>query len=401
MNKYKLKNCVLEMTTACCYSCQHCGSRAGKARKGELSTEEWLDVADQLAEMGCRKVALIGGEIFLHPGWDILAERLNNHFIRVSIITNGYLINSPMVDRMKACGIDSVAISLEGPETIHDKYRQKGSFVAADRTIDMLRMNEIPVSVITTLNSENVHHLEELYEYLKEKGIAAWQLQACNPMGNAAEGLGWKFDFSKVLDFVDRYRKEALFILGAGHNIGYFTEKEGYLRGNPSGKAVFQGCSAGLDLIGIDSTGNVRGCESLYDDVFIEGNLRERSLYDIWNDPETFKYNRQFHQELLTGTCSTCEHGGICAGGCRSYNYFSNDGNMYESMACAKTNENKENGGKEMIKTEKTVLAGETKEESKDTLELEWVDGELVPVRNGRPQTEERITSAQEPLASL
>lgn len=399
MNKFKLKNCVLEMTTNCCYSCRYCGSQAGKARKGELSTDEWLDIAEQLASMGCRKAALIGGEVFLHPGWDIVAERLRKYSIRVSIITNGYLINSPIVDRIKDCGIESVAVSLDGLEGIQDKYRCKDSFQAANYAIDLLRMNEVPVSVITTLNSENVDCLEELYKYLEGKGIAAWQLQACNPMGNASKGIDWKFDFSKVLDFVDQHREEAPFMLGVGHNIGYFTEKDGYLRGNPSGKAVFPGCSAGLDLIGIDSVGNVRGCESLYDDAFIEGNLRERSLYDIWNDPESFKYNRQFRKEQLTGICSTCEYGNICAGGCRSYNYFSNNGNLYESMNCAKANEMKENGGNEMIKTEKTVLAGEMQGESQDVLELEWIDNELVPVRDGKPQREERITSAQEPLA--
>lgn len=68
-------------------------------------------------------------------------------------------------------------------------------------------------------------------------------------------------------------------------------------------------------------------------------------------------------------------------------------------MNCAKANEMKENGGNEMIKTEKTVLAGEMQGESQDVLELEWIDNELVPVRDGKPQREERITSAQEPLA--
>jgi len=335
------------MTTACCYSCRYCGSGAGKARKDELSTDEWLDVAEQLSAIGCQKVALIGGEIFLHPGWDRLAKRLRDNYIRVSIISNGYLINSPIIDRMKVAGVESVAISLDGPEEIHDKYRQEGSFAAADKVIDMLVSSGMPVSIISTLNGENISYLEEMYQYLKSKQIAAWQLQACCPMGNASKGFDWKFDFSEVLDFVERHRMEAPFLLGVGHNIGYFTEKDGYLRGNPSGEAVFPGCSAGLELIGIDSVGNVKGCESLYDDSFIEGNLREKTLEEIWNDPESFKYNRQFHTGLLTGACSTCEHGDVCAGGCRSYNYFSNHGNMYESIACAKINQNKENGGKE------------------------------------------------------
>ena len=85
----------------------------------------------------------------------------------------------------------------------------------------------------------------------------------------------------------------------------------------------------------IDSVGNVRGCESMYDERFIEGNLRERSLESIWNDENAFAYNRRFTKELLTGACKTCEYGSRCAGGCRSYAYFVH-GKMYEAPYCAK-----------------------------------------------------------------
>ena len=123
--------------------------------------------------------------------------------------------------------------------------------------------------------------------------------------------------------------------MGIADNIGYFTETEGYLRGNQSGEAVFPGCSAGLTAIGIDSAGNVRGCESMYDERFIEGNLRKRTLKEIWEDPDAFAYNRRFSPAMLTGPCAGCGMGPWCAGGCRSYNYFVH-GRLYESPACAR-----------------------------------------------------------------
>ena len=51
----------------------------------------------------------------------------------------------------------------------------------------------------------------------------------------------------------------------------------------------------------------------MYDDCFIEGNLRERSLKDIWEEPNSFLYNRNFSTDLLTGYCHTCEYGKMCA----------------------------------------------------------------------------------------
>ena len=39
---YRLDSCVWEIPLACCFQCRYCGSRAGKARENELSTQECL-----------------------------------------------------------------------------------------------------------------------------------------------------------------------------------------------------------------------------------------------------------------------------------------------------------------------------------------------------------------------
>src|SRR5262245_16437895 len=62
---YKPLLAVWEVTLRCDQTCAHCGSRAGKARVDELSTHEMLDVARALVRLGCREVALIGGEAYL------------------------------------------------------------------------------------------------------------------------------------------------------------------------------------------------------------------------------------------------------------------------------------------------------------------------------------------------
>ncbi|MBR6007046.1 MAG: radical SAM protein [Clostridia bacterium] len=333
--EFKLRSCVWEITLACCFSCKYCGSRAGKARENELTTAECFSVADQLAALGCRRVSMIGGEVFMRPDWDRIVARLTGYGVRVAIITNGFLFRPEHIEKLKQVNIESVAVSLDGTEEVHDKYRQEGSFRRALGAIDTLTANGIPASVITTINSENALLLEEMYSVLKDRGIAAWQLQACSPMGNASNGgIDYRFDPNAVIAFVERHA-DAPFPLGIADNIGYFTEGEGSLRGNRSGKAVFTGCRAGLTGVGIDSVGNVRGCESMYDERFNEGNLREKSLREIWDDPDNFAYNRKFTPALLTGKCAECAMGKYCAGGCRSYNYFVH-GKMYESPFCAR-----------------------------------------------------------------
>lgn len=335
VNAFRLRSCVWEITLACCFSCRYCGSGGGKARPDELTTEECFDVVRQLAELGCRRVSLIGGEIFLRRDWEQIIRAMTGINIRVAVVTNGFLFTDDLIRRLKAAGVESVAVSLDGPEEIHDRFRQAGSHRRAMNAIDRLSAGNIPVSVITTLHSGNVPLLPRLYETLQEKPIAIWQLQACSPMGNAAAGgMDWRFSFAEVMKFVRQHRQDSPFPLGIADNIGYFTADDGFLRGDLTGRSPFRGCRAGLSAVGIDSVGNVRGCESLYDDRFIEGNLRQRSLKAIWESPESFAYNRKYTPDLLSGSCKGCANACLCAGGCRSYNYYTT-GRLYEAPQCA------------------------------------------------------------------
>ncbi len=331
--KFALDTCVWELTLACCFNCAYCGSRAGKPRESELTTDECLSVARQLHDLGCRRVSLIGGEVFLRPDWDIIADELTGSGVACAIITNGFTFSEELISRLKNARIESVAVSIDGPKRLHDKYRREGSYLRAVTALGILHQNGVPTSVITTLNSENAPFIEELYAELEGSGISAWQIQACSPMGNASSGFDFRFDVRRVMDFVARTGKNAPFIMGVADNIGYYTEDEGCLRG--SCDSAFTGCRAGLTAIGIDSVGNVRGCESMYDERFIEGNLRKTSLREIWENPEAFAYNRKFKPDMLTGACASCPMGPVCAGGCRSYNSFVH-GKPYEAPFCAR-----------------------------------------------------------------
>lgn len=332
-NIFKLKSAVWEITLDCCFSCKYCGSGGGKKRDAELSTDECIRVVNELSDLGCERVSLIGGEVFLRPDWFSIVRELTSHNIRVCIITNGFLFTDELINKIKLANVESVAVSLDSTKEVHDKYRQSGSFCRAVEAINRLAKEGIIVSVISTLNRESADMLEDFLDILQTLPIAAWQIQACSPMGDAARfGIDYRFDFSRVIDFVSRNKDKVSFAMGIADNIGYYTKDEGELRGNNI--SFFTGCKAGLSNIGIDCEGNVTGCESLKDDKFIEGNLREKSLADIWNDENAFFYNRKFRAEFLSGKCASCKMGPYCAGGCRSYNYFVHN-KLYESPFCA------------------------------------------------------------------
>lgn len=322
--------CVWELTRRCNMACLHCGSRAGAAGGRELSREEALSAADQLLELGCRRVTLIGGEAMLYPWWKDAARRLIRGGAVCDMVTNGYGKSDRELADLAEAGLADLAISVDGFGETHNRLRGRtDAFAEAERFCRAMRERGVPLTAVTTLTRPALVDLDRLSLWLADRGIRVWQWQQVSPMGRAADREDLCLTREDVRNVLEQYLmlRERLPILLAD-NLGYYQ-----LRGNGEMLQPFAGCAAGLRVVGLDSEGNVRGCESLYDPRFIEGNLQERSLREIWEDPEAFAYNRRFHTGLLTGACARCIHGPICAGGCRSFNAF--HGALYENANCA------------------------------------------------------------------
>lgn len=335
--KYTPENCVWELTLQCNMNCLHCGSRAGHKREHELSNAEALDVADQLTRLGCKNVSFIGGEVFLYQGWEKIARRLADHQVRVNVITNGLLFGDKQVAEVTYAGLSNVALSIDGMEKNHNRIRNNTkSFARLRQTLNRLNKENIPIGVNTTLLDSNVADLEDLYEFLLDNQVKIWQLQLANPMGNLSghnDQMISVTNIKKLTAFIREKRDEAKIHVYTGDNIGYYDENEKFIRGMPGKINYWSGCQAGLTVAGIDSIGNVKGCESLYDDIFIEGNLRQESLADIWTKEGNFSYNRNFDPALLAGKCKECDMGIFCRAGCRGACFFTK-GNFFENAYC-------------------------------------------------------------------
>lgn len=335
---YVPENCVWELTLRCNMQCLHCGSTAGTPREAELSLEECIDVADQLVDLGCRRLSLIGGEVFLFPGWEKVSRHLVDRGVTTNIITNGFLMGDRQIAELQYSGVVNVAVSIDGLERAHNRIRGVDtSYEKALEAFGRLREASISSAAITSLVAFNVGDLEGLYEVLVQSGVHVWQIQIVTAMGNMeahSDLLLHPEQIPAITGFIRKVRDHGKIRIYAGDDIGYYDENELYLRNTPGTLAPWRGCQAGLRVVGIDSVGNVKGCESLYDDAFIEGNLREESLATIWNDEGRFAYNRQFDVSMLTGGCAGCDKGSVCRGGCRGACRFT-AGSLYENPYCA------------------------------------------------------------------
>ena len=315
---------VWELTLRCDQPCTHCGSRAGEARPDELSTLEALEVVAQLAAHRTREVVLIGGEAYLHPGFLDIVRALAAAGIRPSMTTGGRGVTAELSRRAAEAGLYSASVSIDGLADTHDLMRAvRGSFASATAALGHLLAAGVKTAVNTNVNRLNAADLEGLYEQLRELGIFAWQVQLTAPLGRAADRpqlLLQPFDLLDVVPRIaalkERARADGILVM-PGNNLGYFGPEEQALRSvHRSGGDHFQGCQAGLRVMGIESSGAVKGCPSLQSASYVEGGLRQHRLSELWNGAGPIAFNRARSVEDLWGFCRTCPFAEVCLAGC-------------------------------------------------------------------------------------
>ena len=314
--KYIPVSVAWELTLACNMKCMHCGSSAGKADRDELTTKESLRLCDQLQELNCELISLTGGEPLLRSDCFEICNKIKDLGIDLSIISNGLILDEKNIADLRKLDIYGLGMSIDGgkPKT-HDSVRGvKSSFDKCIKNLELLKKADIPTTIITTVHKGNLKELPLIREIILNKA-SAWQLQIAAPIGRFPENLTLsKEEYYSLALFIAATRKKysvkELAVMGA-HSIGYNSQ---ILRSTMI-IPFWKGCQAGITTMAVQSNGNVKGCLSL-PDKYIEGNIKEKKLTDIWNDPNFASYSRNFKKENLKGSCKNCKYGKTCKGGC-------------------------------------------------------------------------------------
>lgn len=316
---YKLSRVVWEVTSKCNMNCIHCGSDCTCDSNGnDLTTSECLEVIEDLADVGCQLVFLSGGEPLLRKDLGVLISSILLHGMKAAIISNGYLLNEENIAKIKAYNLLAYGMSVDaGVPYLHDYIRGiKNSFLHIENSINLLIKNNIVPSVVTTVHKLNYNQLPLIRDFLIKTGVKIWQIQYADHIGRMQKNCKiTEAQYLEIAKFILATRKNYSnhFINVTGADVfGYMNDMSIELQN----VGYWAGCVAGILVAGISSDGTVRGCLSMQDDKYIEGNIRERSFKDIWNDKNSFKYNRRFECSMLTGYCANCLYASVCKGGC-------------------------------------------------------------------------------------
>lgn len=321
-NKYPLTSLAIELTSACNLRCKHCYGQFGECdSKRFWSYSDIVALMFDLNRLHTKNVALTGGEAFVHPEFEKIAELFLVNGFDLTIFTNGYCYEKikKFVLKNKRYRM-RIKVSLDGFESTHNKIRGiTDAYEKTMKTISFLDSAEnIETSISTTIMEDNLAEMPEFDYYIKNKFPNMQHLyDLAFPVTDAFENQQGAISI-KELDRVHDSFPQYFEYLNEFRNVRTFR------------------CSGGISSAAIDVNGNIRICTGAQDDRFIIGSLRKKTLYDNWLYPnENGKYYRN-EKHKHSKKCESCKNAKTCQKvDCRllAYKYTGNEKNV-NPMTC-------------------------------------------------------------------
>lgn len=168
IKKYLPLMVLFNITDKCNLKCSYCFGKYYERKSPDLPTKKIHHIIDQLSKAGTKRLGIGGGEPLLRNDIGYIIDYLKNKNIEVGLSTNGILLPQKISELKK---VDTICISLDGEEGIHDYYRGKGSYKKAMQAIECSVNNHIKTHVSTVLTKKNINSLDFLLKKAKELGF--------------------------------------------------------------------------------------------------------------------------------------------------------------------------------------------------------------------------------------
>jgi mycofactocin biosynthetic radical S-adenosylmethionine protein MftC len=318
----------IEIADKCNLSCPHCYK--GRAANGPrtLSTKEIKGVIDQLSAMGLLEFRITGLEPVIAPDFEAIANYAKSMGFYLVVNTNG-TYGELYRKRIHRVGFDEVIVSIDGIEATHNAIRGKGSYQKAVGLLEELAVSDVKTRVnmaVSRLNLDEMFAVGDLaaslgsyvnYLPLRTGGTDS-QLKRESRLGprdmlqivRNVNHLRGKYPDSRFLTYFDILSDRADF-----YHAPWLAHP----------------CPARKNLY-VSSAGATFPCDflSYIGEKFCGGNVRDKSLQDIWHGHGGLEKYWNVQRE---DKCLNCCHLLVdCSGGCSSETLFKSD--VYSDPLC-------------------------------------------------------------------
>jgi len=311
----------LELSHACNLRCVYCYAASGTPLANEISLTEIKDVIDQAADLGAKKIIVLGGgEPLLYPHLFEVIDYILNKNLEADLFTNGTMITKEIAKKLFKRKISIVLKqNSQVPETQDFLAGNEGTHAAIAVGLKHLREAGYPdkehaLGIETIICQQNYDEIPTLWRWARDRGIIPY-VETMTMQGRAKDHDSLEVPVDKVRVLFEELSK---------------IDAEEY--GNawqPHPPLAASQCSRHEYSCTVVANGDINPCPGVNISV---GNIREKSLKEILTSSEVMQDLRHIRQKIK-GQCSSCDLNDNCYG-CRGHAYQISGDYLAEDSLC-------------------------------------------------------------------
>jgi len=286
---------IFELTYKCNFQCVHCYIAADK-RKKELTTGQVFLILDQLKMAGSFHIWFTGGELLLRKDIFGIFDYAKKCGFRISILTNGSLINKDTAKRIASLGtsLNRVDISVLGTtkKTFEKITGKTGSFERVMKAIKSLKEEGVNVQIkanLLSLNKDEFLGIKKLAE--RQKCFFGYDTSLIRRTDGSNAPLRYQVELKEA------YRIKRLI----DSNGGTINEKLFLkLKPNDMGRKKLFHCGVGESEVAINPYGEMNFCLEIH---YPEYNILETSFNDCWKRLKKLLGKIEIPEEYQCNVC--------------------------------------------------------------------------------------------------
>lgn len=296
------------VNNSCNFACRHCYSRGDS--QDELDRETLFASLQKAAKAGVFSVNFGGGEPLLRLGLLELAAFASGIGLRISMNSNGWLLDRQTAAALREAGFSKVGISIDShlPE-VHDRFRgMDGSHHRAVAALGHLATAGIATSISTVICRINHRAIDDLVSFALDQGAGQLNFHnfKCSGLGMARKD---ELDLSPA-EWQEFYQaalaaKEVV----KGLDISLDDPIIALLGARDAGSLV-KGSVCGKLSLNIKANGDITPCGFI---PIVIGNIVRDDLREVWRDSPVLARMRN---KQPIGKCAGCSKYADCLGGC-------------------------------------------------------------------------------------
>jgi GeoRSP system radical SAM/SPASM protein len=292
----------------CNFACRHCYSR--EDTHDQLGLELLFQSLEKVAKAGVFSVNFGGGEPLLHRELLPIARFASTLGMRVSMNSNGWLIDAKKAAELKDSGFSKVGISIDSHIAgVHDHFRGvNGSHAKAVAALKHLADSGIATSISTVICRVNYQTIDDLVALALGQG--AGQLNFHN-FKCSGLGLAHKDELDLSPEEWKGFYVKAIAAKKATKGLDISLDDPIIaLLGERDAGSMVKGSVCGKLSLNIKANGDITPCGFI---PVVIGNIAKDDLRQVWRDSPVLLKMRNKH---ATGKCSGCSKYEDCLGGC-------------------------------------------------------------------------------------